>query len=469
MRIARCSCLIMLLAVGALGCFSAPKKKSPAAQPTSQNTSPTNNVPFWKQTDPKSPGAPLSIPGPGADSGVRPTAAEQTSYSGVLAGMLVDAFGQRVSRAYIQVAPADSGAGKPIEVAVYDGFFTIPGLTPGRPYMLTARTSGDGERKLAGRLQATPPQPRLVIKMSEELYSPSIPAAPSHAGDTVPNRGTGGIKGDSPLDSNPPIPPLPDGPIPERARGDDGWRQNNNPEPAPGGGSGLSAPGNPPPPPLDEPRIPPTPSFNPENIADRDRDPRRPPAPLINLPGSGSNPGSLPDPDPPPSGSGGPGAFRFSDTPRVPSCEISGRRLVNFALNDLSGRPWEFTQHHGRLVLLDFWGTWCMPCMRAIPHLKKLQSDYGPYGLEVVGIACERTAEPQRTRKVRDVVDRQQINYRVVLGENYEECPVQQKFRIASYPTLILLDGSGNILWRGDATGLNQLEQTIQQQLRVGK
>jgi thiol-disulfide isomerase/thioredoxin len=459
--------LIMLLAFGALGCFSAPKSKSrPAAQPTS--TSPTNNVPFWKQTDPKSPAAPLAIPGPGGNAPARPTAAEQASYSsGVLAGTLVDAFGQRVQRAYVQVAAADRDAGAPIEVAVSDGYFTIPGLTPGRPYMLTARTSGEAERKLAGRLQATPPQPRLVIKMSEDLYSPSIPGVPSHAGETIPSRGTGGVKGDSALDGSPPMPPLPDSPLPERARGDDGWRHNANPDPVPG--SGLSAPpgGNPPPPPLDEPRIPPTPPFNAENIADgdRDRDPRRPPAPLINLP----NTGALPEPDPPPSGaSGGPGAFRFANPAHVPSCEFSGRRLVNFALNDLSGRPWEFNQHHGRLVLLDFWGTWCMPCMRAIPHLKRLQSDYGSYGLEVIGIACERTPEPQRTRKVRDVVDRQQINYRVVLGESYEECPVQQKFRITQYPTLILLDASGNILWRGDAGGLNQLERTIQQYLRAG-
>ncbi len=469
MRIVRCSCLLVLLALCALGCSSTPKAKTPG-QPTSQNTSPPNNVPFWKQNDtPKNPNTPLSIPGrPAGDPDIRPTSNEQPSYNGVLAGALVDTYGQRVMRAYVQVAPADSSEGKPIEIAVYDGFFTIPGLTPGRGYMLTARTSGESERKLAGRVQATPPQPRLVIKMTEELYSPNIPAAPTHPGDGAPAARTGGIKGNSPFDDGPPAPPLPDFLQPERTRGGDGWQPN--------GGSGArpipdiaDPPAGPRPPPLGEPRIPPTGTFNPENIADGS-DQRRPPPPIINIPGPGPTPPPLPDPDPAPMGSNpGPGAFRFPNQPRVPSCEFAGRRLVNFALNDLNGQPWEFHDHHGRLVLLDFWGTWCMPCMRAIPHLKKLQGDYGPYGLEVVGIACEKTSGSERVRKVRDVIDRQQINYRVVLGEDYEQCPVQQKFGIRAYPTLILLDSNGNILWRGDAGGLAQLEQTIQQQLRVGR
>ncbi len=469
MQIARCICLLALLAYGALGCSSAPKSKPVVAAPASATNAPTNNIPFWKQNDSRGPSTPLAIPGPGSNAPVRPTAAEQSSYSGVLAGALVDAFGQRVERAYIQVAAADSSAGKPIEVAVYDGFFTIPGLTPGRPYMLIARTSGDSSRKLAGRLQATPPQPRLVIKMSEDLYSPSVPPAPAYPGDSVPSRGTGGIKG---VDDNPPAPPLPDSSFPERPRGDDGWRSNPGSAPR----SGLSDPpgSNPAPPPLGEPRIPPTrpPAFNGENIADRDRDrdPRNPPPPIINIPGSNSPSGPLPDPDPPPDGSNrGPGAFRIPEQPRVPSCDFSGRRLVNFALKDVDGRPWEFSQHYGRLVLLDFWGTWCMPCLRAIPHVKRLQSEYGSHGLEVIGVACERADEPDPTRAVRRVVDRQQINYRVLLAEKYQECPVQQKFAISAYPTLILLDGAGNILWRGDAGGIRQLEATIQQHLRVGR
>jgi thiol-disulfide isomerase/thioredoxin len=465
-RIVRCCCLLVLIAVGALGCSSTSKNK------TSQNTSPTNNVPFWKQADTRNPSPALTVPGnAGANNtNIRPTSLnEQPSYNGVLAGALVDAYGQRVQRAYVQVAPADGVDGKPIEITVSDSFFTVPGLTPGRSYMLTARTAGEGDRKLAGRLQAVPPQPRLVIKMSEELYSPSIPPVPSRPGDGLPAGRTGDIKGASAFDSAPPAPPLPDAPLPGRTRGDEGWRPD-------GGSDSRPIPNlaDPPPPILDsapgEPRIPPTgtPMFDPENIADRERDPRRP-SPLINLPGPGGPvPPAFPEPDPPPTGSG-PGAFRFPSQPRVPSCEFSGRRLVNFALSDLNGQPWEFRQHHGRLVLLDFWGTWCMPCMRAIPHLKKLQGEYGPYGLEVVGIACERAAGSERARRVRDAVDRQQINYRVVLGEDYEQCPVQQKFGIRSYPTLILLDGSGNILWRGDAAGLNQLEQTIQQQLRVGR
>src|SRR5205823_9687359 len=66
---------------------------------------------------------------------------------------------------------------------------------------------------------------------------------------------------------------------------------------------------------------------------------------------------------------------------RVPSCILTGETLHNFALNDLSGQPWEFRSHRGRVVLIDFWGTWCLPCLQSIPHLRILQDRYGPYGL----------------------------------------------------------------------------------------
>jgi thiol-disulfide isomerase/thioredoxin len=309
--------------------------------------------------------------------------------------------------------------------------------------MLTARTV-DGDRKLAGRAQVTPPNSRVLIRVSEDLYSGTIPPPPS---DGV---GTAGPHRDAPAASVP--------------GGDDGWRPS---EPAPVRGPVRSDPPPPPldPPPVEQDRLPP---FSVENIAgdrdkEKDKDPRRGPPPLINVPGSNGPP---PDPDPPPAGRG-PGAFRVPSGSHVPSCDFFGpNRLKNFALNDVYGQPWEFRQAQGRLVLLDFWGTWCMPCVKAIPHLKRLHAEYGPMGLEVVGIACERGAESGRQKRVLDAIDKYQINYRVLLGEEYEECPVQQKFHIQSYPTLVLLDRNGAVLWRGDANGLGQLEAILKRDLR---
>jgi thiol-disulfide isomerase/thioredoxin len=434
--------LLLAAGLGVLGCLSPSRPRSggtAAVKPntnsggTSATTAPTNNIkPFWANDN---------------DSGGNTTAPALnikqtggTDYNGVVAGSLVDAFNRPVPRAYIQVASADDHGAKPIEMAVENGYFVIPNLTPGKAYMLTARTA-DGDRKLAGRAQVTPPNAKVVIRVSEDLYSGTIPPPPAV---NDPGVGTSAPRRDPPAS------------IP----GGDGWR----PDPAPGRGPN---PGDPPPPPLDAPPSEPPP-FNAENIAgnrEKDKNARRDGPPLINLPNGNVSPPPLPEPDPPPTGRN-PGAFRVP-TSSAPSCEFFGpNRLKNFALNDVYGQPWEFRQAQGKLVLIDFWGTWCMPCVKAIPHLKRLHSEYGPQGLEVIGIACERGAESGRQKRVLDAIEKYQINYRVLLGEEYEECPVQQKFRIKSYPTLVLLDHNGAILWRGDATTLPQLEAILKRDLK---
>ena len=449
----------------ALGCASTPKAKPSGtpAQPTSSSNPPTaSQPPFWAQNDNTYQSPPLNTPNP---NGVRPASANQDEYGGVLAGSLVDSFNRAVPRASLQVVAADGNGGKPIEIEVANGYFVVPHLNPGRAYMLTARTI-DGERKLAGRVQATPPNPRVVIKVSEDLFSSSVPPITQTLPEVGPPPGRLGRQ-------VPDVPAATDGrsqgPRPD---GNDGWRRDGDPN---RGARGNTAP----PPPLDptpqdHDRIPPMGQpFNSENIAGRDRDPSRPPPPpIIDLPGPGNNPNGppLPDPDPPPAGNGnrpsGPDAYRISTQPQRVFCEFTGvNRLHDFALSDPYGQYWAFSQHRSQLVLLDFWGTWCGPCVRAIPHVKQLQSEYGQSGLEVVGIACEHGSQSQRSRKVKEAIERYQINYRMLLGEEFEECPVQQKFRISSYPTLVLLDSSGKILWRGGPNEFNQLEAILKREL----
>src|SRR5579875_1844557 len=96
----------------------------------------------------------------------------------------------------------------------------------------------------------------------------------------------------------------------------------------------------------------------------------------------------------------------------VPSCGLYGNRLDNFALYDLDGNVWEYKRNRtGRLVLLDFWRHNCGPCLQCIPKLVELQRNFGPYGLEVIGIACETgTVEEQRAH-LRPILNRKGVNY----------------------------------------------------------
>ncbi len=451
--------LLLAVIVGLAGCFQLGRSRQTSSGnaatknpvPRGGSSAPANQIkatPFWAKEPEASRIENPNLSIAGRDGTTRPAGATSTDYNGVLAGSLVDAFNRPVPRAYLQIAAVD-GSMRPIEMTVEKGFFTVPGLTPGRPYLLTARVY-DGERKLAGRVQVTPPNPRIVIRLREDLYSGTIPPPPS-----LDEVGVGTS-----------------GPRPTRAEaGDDGWKPPEQAIPPVG-----PSPTDPPPPPLGSSSPPPEerlPPFNAENITGRDNsstDVTNPPAPpLINLPPpSGRTPPELEPPPIPERKNPGPDT-RQAPPPRMavpPLCEFAGpHRLKNLALRDAYGTTWDFQQAQGQLILLDFWGTWCRPCLAAIPHIKRLHSEYGPRGLEVVSIACERGSESQRTRQILDAIDRHKVNYRVLLAEEFENCPVQRGFGIQSYPTLVLIDRQGNIRWRGDTNTLPQLEAIIRREL----
>jgi thiol-disulfide isomerase/thioredoxin len=83
----------------------------------------------------------------------------------------------------------------------------------------------------------------------------------------------------------------------------------------------------------------------------------------------------------------------------------------DFSLPDLSGGYLQLSTYRGKVVLLDFWATWCDPCRDEIPRLVELQNKYGDRGLQIVGVSMDDGPEP-----VRDFYRRFKMNYPVVMG-----------------------------------------------------
>lgn len=65
-------------------------------------------------------------------------------------------------------------------------------------------------------------------------------------------------------------------------------------------------------------------------------------------------------------------------------------KMLNFTLTDINNRSIDMRQHLGKVVIVDFWDTWCGPCRRGIPEFVELYKEYHPKGLEIVGVAFGR-------------------------------------------------------------------------------
>ena len=83
-----------------------------------------------------------------------------------------------------------------------------------------------------------------------------------------------------------------------------------------------------------------------------------------------------------------------------------------FQRSDLLGKGFDLKAQRGKVVLIDFWASWCAPCIIEIPHLSALQKQYGGKGLQIVGIAMDDSADVTR-----ETMRKTAFAYPVVLGD----------------------------------------------------
>jgi len=89
-----------------------------------------------------------------------------------------------------------------------------------------------------------------------------------------------------------------------------------------------------------------------------------------------------------------------------------GEPAPQFIRGDLQGRSFDLKAQRGKVVLIDFWASWCAPCIVAIPHLVQLQEKYGARGFQVVGVSMDDSA-----KITKETMQEIRFNYPVVPGD----------------------------------------------------
>ncbi|MEO6910567.1 MAG: TlpA disulfide reductase family protein [Edaphobacter sp.] len=138
--------------------------------------------------------------------------------------------------------------------------------------------------------------------------------------------------------------------------------------------------------------------------------------------------------------------------------DLTNKAAPSFVRMDLQGQKVNLSAYRGRVVLLNFWATWCAPCLIEMPAFVSWQKQYSKAGLQVVGVSMDDDAPP-----VRRAYAKYRLNYPVVMGD----AKLGELYGgVLGLPVTYLIDRNGKIVKRYEgAVDLKQLEIEVKKLL----
>lgn len=129
-------------------------------------------------------------------------------------------------------------------------------------------------------------------------------------------------------------------------------------------------------------------------------------------------------------------------------------------LSNLEGQKVKFSDFAGKVVVLDFWATWCPPCRAEIPGFTELQNKYGKQGLAIVGISLDQGG----AQGVKKFAQKEGVNYPILIGT---QDVVRAFGGVAAIPTTFIIDQKGRVIARHEGfTDKDEFDREIKPLLK---
>lgn len=142
--------------------------------------------------------------------------------------------------------------------------------------------------------------------------------------------------------------------------------------------------------------------------------------------------------------------------------QFGGTTPADFALKNLEGKEVKLSDYKGKVVVLDFWATWCGPCKASFPKMQELVTKYKDKDVTFLFInTWEDKKEEEVLKNVTNYLTEKKYTFHVVFDSKSE---VVTKYKIQGIPTSILIGKDGNILFSGHSN--SNLGELIDQQLK---
>ncbi len=116
---------------------------------------------------------------------------------------------------------------------------------------------------------------------------------------------------------------------------------------------------------------------------------------------------------------------------------LEGKAAADFKLTSMDGREFSLAALRGKVVLMDFWATWCGPCLKDLPALQQIHTEFRDRGLVLIGIDAGEDRET-----VNKFLDQTKLSYPIILINGTS---VLESYSVTAFPTVVLIDRDGKI------------------------